>query len=177
MGLERRRWKRGLGQLSFQAATPRSNAIAFFTLCTVPATTSDNLGHLQDAMSKAKLLPDRIFNRPTDLRAAQRLLSFRAHAIQSGHHPRPDHRSFEFSENRRHLHHGSSEWSSGVDALLLADQRDTGSIEFRHRLCDVDRTERPKRSIDQTKQISNRRRMASLSIWSVLVPALPPLIR
>src|ERR1700684_1804646 len=76
--------------------------------------TTSALGHLEDAMSKTKLLPDRVFYRPAYLGTAKRLV-LGAYPIESGHDSRSDHRAFEFREHRRHLHHRSSEWSSGVD--------------------------------------------------------------
>ena len=126
-------------------------------------------------MSKAKLLPDCIFNRPTDLRAAQRLLSFRAHAIQAI--------TLDLIIDRS---------SSAKTVAICIMARPNGPVasmpccspisatpaaSSSAIACAMYRTERPKRSIDQTKQISNRRRMASLSIWSVLVAGLPPVIR
>ena len=101
-----------------------------------PATHSHQLRRFQNSDTGFEMSPDCLLNRIANLWATE-LPSLSTNPVKASDDPRSDHRPFEFGENGRHLHHRSAEWSGPVNALLFADQRHTGGIQFRHGLRNV----------------------------------------
>ena len=101
------------------------------------AAAANDLRHFENAVTDTKLLTDGILDLPPNLRTTE-FPALLADPIQSGHDSRSDHRPFQFSEHRGYLHHCPPERTGAINALLIADQSDSGGVEFRHRLCDME---------------------------------------
>ena len=128
------------------------------------AAHTDHSGHLEDAMTGAKLLADGCLDLPTDRRASELLDPLLADPVQPGDDP------------RRIISRSSSPKTQAIWIMALPNglvlsmacwslYRATPAASSSAIALATCRTLLPSRSIDQHMHTSNRPRTASLSIW------------
>src|ERR1700722_42369 len=83
------------------------------------AAAAREFGHLENAMTSAKLPADGLLDLRPYRRATELFDPLLADTVQDSHDTRPDHLPFQFTEHAGHLHHGLPEWAGAVDRLLV----------------------------------------------------------